>query len=184
LPQMADESARRYVFVAIDRATRWVFVAIKHRKTAAAAQSFLNALTRAAPFRIRTLLTDNGKEFTDRLFGKRVKEASGQHEFDALCQALGIEHRLTRPRTPQTNGMVERFNGRIEQVLRSHHFNSAEDLEKTLLRYVWLYNQHLPQKALNHEAPIQAMKRWQQSHPHLFQKSVRNHPGPDTYLFA
>lgn len=55
-----------------------MFVAIKHRKTAAAAQSFLNALTRAAPFRIRTLLTDNGKEFTDRLFGKRVKEASGQ----------------------------------------------------------------------------------------------------------
>lgn len=182
LPQMADESARRYVFVAIDRATRWVFVAIKNRKTAAAAQSFLNALTRAAPFRIRTLLTDNGKEFTDRLFGKRMKEASGQHEFDALCEALGIEHRLTRPRTPQTNGMVERFNGRIEQVLRSHHFNSSEDLEKTLLRYVWLYNQHLPQKALNHEAPIQAMKRWQQSHPHLFQKSVRNHPGPDTYV--
>lgn len=180
LPQMADERARRYVFVAIDRAKRWVFVAIKSRKTAAAAQSFLNALMRAAPFRIRTLLADNGKEFTDRLFGKGVKEARDQHKFDALCAALGIEHRLTRPRTLQTNGMVERFNGRREQVLRSHHFNSAEDLEKALLRYVWLYNQHLPQKALNHEALIQTMKRLHQSHPHLFQKSVRNHPRPDT----
>ena len=136
-------------------------------------------MARAAPFRIHTLLTDNGKEFTDRLFGKRERDATGQHEFDALCQALGIEHRLTRPRTPQTNGMVERFNGRLEQVLRSHHFNSAEDLEQTLLRYAWLYNHHLPQKSLNHEAPIQAMKRWQHSHPHLFQKQVRNHPGPD-----
>lgn len=179
LPQMADESGRRYVFVAIDRATRWVFVQIKTHKTAAAARAFLNALSRAAPFKIRTLLTDNGKEFTDRLFGKRERDASGQHEFDALCEALGIEHRLTRPRTPQTNGMVERFNGRLAQLLRTHRFSSAEDLETTLLRYVWLYNQHLPQKSLNHEAPIQAMKRWQQAHPDLFVKKVRNHPGPD-----
>lgn len=180
LPQMADETARRYVFVAIDRATRWVYIQIKANKTAASARAFLNALHKAAPFHIRTILTDNGKEFTDRLFGKRSQDASGEHEFDALCQALEIDHRLTRPRTPQTNGMVERFNGRLEQVLRSHHFNSAEDLATTLHRYVWLYNQQLPQKALNHEAPIQAMKRWQASHPELFSRQVRNHPGPDT----
>jgi transposase InsO family protein len=177
---MADETARRYVFVAIDRATRWVYIALKGHKTAAAARSFLNAVHKAAPFTIKTLLTDNGKEFTDRLFGQRAKEASGQHEFDALCESLGIEHRLTKPKTPQTNGMVERFNGRLAQVLRSHHFNSADDLEKTLLRYVWLYNQHLPQKALNHETPVQALKRWQTSHPHLFLKTVRNQAGPDS----
>ena len=180
LPQMTDETARRYVFVAIDRATRWVFIAIKGHKTAAAARSFLNAVAKAVPFKIKTLLTDNGKEFTDRLFGRRAKDASGAHEFDALCTALGIEHRLTKPKSPQTNGMVERFNGRLEQVLRSHHFNSADDLEKTLHRFVWLYNQHLPQKNLNHETPVQALKRWKNSHPHLFLKEVRNHPGPDT----
>jgi transposase InsO family protein len=97
LPQMADETRRRYLFVAIDRATRWV--------------------------------TDNGKEFTDRLL-YRDKQASGQHEFDQLCAALTIEHRLTRPRTPQTNGMVERFNGRIADILKTHHFMSGEDLNK------------------------------------------------------
>ena len=180
LPQMADEKARRYVFVAIDRATRWVLIAIKSNKTAAADRSFLNAVAKAAPFKIKTLLTDNGKEFTDRLFGKHVKDASGEHEFDTLCHARGIEHRLTKPRTPKTNGTVERFNGRLEQVLRSHHFNSAEDLEKTLYRYVWLYNEHLPQKALNHQTPVQALKRWQKSHPDLFSKTVRNHPGSDS----
>lgn len=93
-------------------------------------------MAKAAPFRIQTLLTDNGKEFTDRLFGQRARVATGQHESDALCQALGIEHRLTRPRSPQTYGMVERFNGRREQVLRTHHFNSREELEQTLHRYV------------------------------------------------
>ena len=180
LPQMANEKSRSYVFVAIDRATRWVYICIKRSKTAAAAKSFLKALSAAAPFRIRTILTDNGKEFTDRLFGSRARDESGQHEFDALCQALEIEHRLTQPRHPQTNGMVERFNGRLEQVLRSHRFNSAEDLQATLYRYAWLYNEHLPQKGLDHRTPLQALKRWQQSHPDLFIKPVRNHPGPDT----
>ena len=103
-------------------------------KTAASARAFLTALAKAAPCHIRTILTDNGKEFTDLLFGKLAKDASGEHEFDQLCEALGIEHRLTKPRTPRTNGMVERFNGRIEQVLRTHHFKSGEDLETTLLR--------------------------------------------------
>ena len=84
---------------------------------------------------------------------------------DQLCQALGIEHRLTQPRTPQTNGMVEGFNGRLRQVLRSHHLNSAEDLEKTLHRFVWLYNRHLPQKALGHTAPVQALKDWKMKTP-------------------
>ena len=46
-------------------------------------------------------------------------------------------------RTPRTNGMVERFNGRIADVLKTHRFNSAEDLEQTLMRYVALYNHQL-----------------------------------------
>ena len=93
------------------------------------------------------VLTDNGKAFTDRLFGLRKRAATGQHEFDLLCAELGIEHRLAPPMHPQTNGMVERFNGRIEDVLQSHRFHSGEDLEQTILRYVHLYNTQLPQSA-------------------------------------
>nr|WP_018289602.1 integrase core domain-containing protein [Verrucomicrobium sp. 3C] len=130
--------------------------------------------------KIRTILIDNGKECTDRVFGQEPKDATGSHEFDALCQALGIEHRLTKPKTPRTNGMVEGFNGRLAQILRTHHFPSSLDLKTTLHRYAWLYNEHLPQKSLNHQTPLQALKTWQQSHPQLFQKTVRNHPGPDT----
>jgi transposase InsO family protein len=125
LPQMADEPRRRYLFVAIDRATRWVFVAIKPNRTAKAATAFLAALHRACPCKIQRLLTDNGKEFTDRLFASRERQPSGHHEFDLLCQTLGIEHRLTPPRRPQTNGMVERFNGRIADVLNTHRFHDA-----------------------------------------------------------
>ena len=41
--------------------------------------------------------------------------------------------------------MVERFNGRIADVLRTHHFQSGKELEHTIMRYVGLYDNHLPQ---------------------------------------
>ncbi len=179
LPQMADETKRRYLFVAIDRATRWVFVQVKANKSAATARSFLKALHKACPLRIARLLTDNGKEFTDRLFASRAREPSGNHEFDRLCQELGIEHRLTRPRTPKTNGMVERFNGRIGDVLKTHRFHSGDDLEQTLLRYVHLYNHQFPQSVLKSRTPMAAMKDWHSTHPHLFSKRPYDRAGCD-----
>jgi len=122
-----------------------------------------------------------GKEFTDRLFGLRKRAATGEHEFDKLCTELSIEHRLTPPKSPQTNGMVERFNGRIEEVLQSHHFRSGEELETTLHRYVWLYNQQLPQSALGSKSPLQAMKDWHKLKPQLFRKQPYYLPGCDIY---
>jgi transposase InsO family protein len=180
LPQMADQSQRSYLFVAIDRATRWVFVQITSDKTAASARRFLAALHKACPIKITRLLTDNGKEFTDRLFASRARDATGAHEFDQLCASLGIEHRLTKPRSPQTNGMVERFNGRISEVLATHHFNSAEDLSQTLLRYVALYNHQLPQTALKSKTPYQTLKDWYASHPHLFHRRPYDRAGCDS----
>ncbi len=104
---------------------------------------------------------------------------AGEHEFDTLCAALDIDYRLTPPKSPQANGMVERFNGRIEEVLQSHHFRSGEELETTLLRYVWLYNQQLPQSALGTKTPLQAMKDWHKLKPELFKKQPCHLPGCD-----
>jgi transposase InsO family protein len=180
LPRMPDESQRRYLFVAIDRATRWVYLELKAHKSARAASAFLKAVRAKAPFRIRTLLTDNDRAFTDRLAAKH-RQSSGEHAFDTLCAEAGIEHRLSPVRHPQTNGMVERFNGRISEVLATHRFDSRADLQTTLQRYCHLYNHHIPQKALHQRTPIQALKDWQKSHPQLFIRQVRNHPGPDNY---
>jgi hypothetical protein len=95
-------------------------------KTVANARRFLRDLHRACPIRIAKILPpshrlqandcramDNGKEFTDRLFASRVRAPSGEHEFDWLCTELGTklgtklgtEHRLTPPKSPQTNGI-------------------------------------------------------------------------------
>ena len=116
LPQMPDEAARRYLFVAIDRATRWVFMHIYADQSDASSVNFLNRLYEAAPMKITKLLTDNGSQFTDRFTSKK-REPSGKHKFDVRCKVLNIEHRLCPPRHPQTNGMVERFNGRLSELV-------------------------------------------------------------------
>ncbi|HYE36736.1 MAG TPA: hypothetical protein VEB01_15150, partial [Methylocaldum sp.] len=50
--------------------------------------------------------------------------------------------------------------------------------------YVALYNQHIPQRALGHLTPVQALKNWQTSHPHLFRKKVYKQAGLDSYPVA
>jgi len=115
-----------------------MFIRFYRSETAANARRFLRDLERICPIRIGTILTDNGKDFTDRLFGLRKRNPTGRHEFDQLCADFGIEHRLAPSAHPQTNGMVERFNGRIKEVLWSHHFRSGKELETTLHRYLLL----------------------------------------------
>lgn len=146
----------------------------------AACCAILGATQAAITFNSASFPTYYGKAFTDRLFGLRKRAATGQHEFDLLCAELGIEHRLTPPMRPQTNGMVERFNGRIEDVLQSHRFRSGEDLAQTILRYVHLYNSQLPQAALKGRSPVEALKDWQRRCPDIFRKRVYNHVGCDT----
>lgn len=72
--------------------------------------------------------------------------------------------------------MVERFNGRIADVLKTHRFNSRDDMQQTLQRYVALYNQQLPQSALGSKTLMQAMKEWYQERPDLFLKRQDDRP--------
>jgi hypothetical protein len=75
--------------------------------------------------------------------------------------------------------MVERVNGRIEEVPQSHHFRSGEELENTPHRYAWPYNQQLPQPALGSKTPLQAMKDWHKLRPDPFKKQPYFLPGCD-----
>ena len=173
---MPGETSRRYLFVAIDRATRWVFLHIYGDMTDKSSVDFLRRLKLASPIKIIKLLTDNGSQFTDR-FTTKERKPSGQHAFDKGCAAMGIEHRLAPPRHPQTNGMVELFNGRISELLQQTRFDSRADLETTLLNYLKLYNHHIPQRAIGAKTPIQALKEWQQKKPELFVKRVYDQTG-------
>ena len=180
LPQMPDEDARQYLFAAIDRATRWVYVEILPNKSAEHASAFLKRLLKAAPFNITQVLTDNGKEFTDRVCATGQREPTGNHPFDQVCAEHTIDHRLITPRHPQTNGMIQRFKGRISEVLNTTRFQSGEHLRDTLTRYAKLYNHHIPQRALKHVSPFECLKSWYRQRPELFHKHPYNQAGLDT----
>lgn len=95
-----------------------MFIQIKPNKTPHAARAFLNAVHRAAPFAVCTLLTYTATSSPTGC-SDNAQVGLGQHEFDATCDTLGIEHRRKRSRTSQTSGKVKRCDGRLEQ-LRSY----------------------------------------------------------------
>ncbi len=179
LPKMPEEN-RSYLFVAIDRATRWVFMDFYPDKTAKSATAFLKKLLKQAPFVINKVLTDNGKEFTDR-FNMPDKKPSRRHQFDQICNKYNIEHRLIKPGRPQTNGMVERFNGRIKQVILTTKFNDLNDMHKTLMSYLYTYNYLIPQRALNGKTPIEKLQEYYEEHPKIFKINPANQPKPNNY---
>ena len=88
----------------------------------------------------------------------------GEHPFDKVCATHAIEHRLTRPYRPQTNGLVERFNRRIAEAIRrqpkrgiAHRlFASHEQRNAFLIGFVKDYNR-TRLKCLGYQAPIQAL---------------------------
>ncbi len=164
----ALQKHKSYVFVAIDRATRYVFVEIHPKRDAMTAEGFLKRFLDHFPHRVHTILTDNGSEFTDRfavdMRDKPHDRPSGRHPFDRLCAKHQIEHRLTKPFHPQTNGLLERFNRRIvEAIARQPKRGSANRLfashaerDAFLLGFVNDYNR-TRLKCLGYRAPNQAL---------------------------
>jgi len=180
LPQMPDEPKRKYLYVAIDRATRWVYHEILPDKSSASAAGFLERLVEACPLKIAKVLTDNGSEFSDRFVHGRERAPTGKHVFDRVCADHGIEHRLSPPWHPQTNGMVERYNGRITDQLARTRFDSSQALADGLNGYREVYVNHIPQRALGHVTPRAALLDWFQKRPDLFRNDPHNLPGLDS----
>ena len=86
----ALQRRKSYAFVAIDRATRYVYVEIHSRRDAETAAGFLKRFLAHFPHEVHTILTDNGSEFTDRfavdMKNKPPGRPSGNHPFDRLCK--------------------------------------------------------------------------------------------------
>jgi IS30 family transposase len=91
--------------VARDRASRWVYIAIKPNKIAEYAADFLQEIKKDFLGEIKIILTDNGKEFTDRFCAIGERKSTGNHLFDKACTDNNIENKLTKPFSPQTNCM-------------------------------------------------------------------------------
>jgi len=101
-----------YLFVAIDRTSKFAFVELHQKAGKMAAAAFLRNLIAAVPYKLHTVLTDNGIQFTNH---ERHVYAF-EHIFDRACREHQIEHRLTKIKHPWTNGQVERMNRTIKEA--------------------------------------------------------------------
>ncbi|MGN6172736.1 MAG: IS481 family transposase [Streptosporangiaceae bacterium] len=97
------------------------------------------------------VLTDNGKQFTDR-FGK-----SGEVLFDRICRDNGIIHRLTAPRHPTTTGKVERFHGSLRRELLNDKvpFADLAAAQAAVDKWVSEYNTTRPHQSLGMASPAE-----------------------------
>ncbi len=92
-----------YQWTAIDECTRIRFVYGFEEHTPENSVKFLNMIVNVFPFKIQTIQTDNGTEFTYKYISETEK-----CPFEKRLENLKIKHVLIPPRTPWHNGKVER----------------------------------------------------------------------------
>ena len=112
IAEVRTEEGKLYLFVAIDRTSKFALrPACTRRQRARPRSTSSQALIEAVPYKIHTVLTDNGIQFGDMpSTALQARRPLPVHMFDRVCREHGIEHRLTKPNHPWTNGQVERMN--------------------------------------------------------------------------
>ena len=151
IAEVRTEQGKLYLFVAIDRTSKFAFVELHEKATRRVAGDFLRHLAAAVPYKITTVLTDNGTHFTEPtgdgwtpedIRAMRAEKVPFRcHSFELACADLDIEHRLTKPRHPWTNGQVERMNRTIKDAtVKRFHYDSHDQLRQHLADFVAAYN--------------------------------------------
>lgn len=170
IAEVRTAEGKLYLYVAIDRTSKFAFVQLVTRTGRTSASAFLDALVAAVPYKIHTVLTDNGIQFT---FPPRYANGPTAqyvtHMFDMRCQEHGIEHRLTRIKHPWTNGQVERMNRTIkEATVKRYHYDSHRQLETHLHDFIDAYNYGRRLKTLKGLTPFEYICKIWTSEPERF----------------
>lgn len=124
----------------IDTYTKVAFAKIYDRKHALVAADMLN--DRVLPFyeeygvRLLRILTDRGTEYCG---------ARDHHEFELYLALEDIDHAKTKARSPQTNGICERFNRTVQDefyaiAFRKKIYTSLEQIQTDLDEWIDHYN--------------------------------------------
>jgi transposase-like protein len=155
IAQLATAEGKASLFVAVERKTRYAYAELYEKMNTENTVQFLKNFIAAVPFKIHTVLTDNGAQFTYRLLARHLQPKDGKtHPFDDLCAQRGIRHRLTQFNHPWTNGLVERMNRSIkEQTVKIYFYEKLHELRKHLELWLLAYNFQKKLKSLNYQAP-------------------------------
>lgn len=137
IAEVQTEEGKLYLFVAIDRTSKFAYAELHERATRLIARAFLEHLIEAVPYKIFCVLTDNGIQFAKR----EGTEEYAVIPFDRVCLAEGIDHRLTKIKHPWTNGQVERMNRTLkEATVKKYYYQTHEQLKSHMHGFLMAYN--------------------------------------------
>jgi transposase InsO family protein len=111
----------KVIYTIIDDATRWAFVWSYSKANADNTIDFVERAIRRAPFMIQKIRTDQGREFTNLMLRKLLKEHN-------------INHRLNTPYCPEENGKIERFHGTLNQKAFRYGFPPSQTIDQMQYR--------------------------------------------------
>ena len=149
-----------HMFLAIDRVSKFTYVEFRDDVGKMNGAAFLRSVIEAFPYKLHTVLTDNGMAFADLPKNRhsRMQKWLGPHIFDRVCVEHGIEHKLTKPYHPWTNGQAERMNRTIKDAtIKAFHYPDLNSLKAHVLAFVSAYNFAKHLKALRWRTPFQAI---------------------------
>jgi Integrase core domain len=109
IAEVQTAQGKLYLFVAIDRTSKFAFAQLVEKANRVTASAFLVALIAAVPYKIHTVLTDNGIQF--RLPPRYADGPTARyvtHMFDMRCRENGIEHRFTKINHPWTTDVIDK----------------------------------------------------------------------------
>ena len=170
IAEVRTQEGKLYLFVAIDRTSKFAFVALHEKADRPTSAQFLKALIAAVPYRVHTVLTDNGLQFTDlQRIRERQTARHRAHPFGETCQANSIEHRLTKPNHPWTNGQVERMNRTLkEATVKRYHYENHAQLRSHVADFVSAYNFARRLKTLKGLTPYEHICQMWEKQPNYF----------------
>ncbi|NEI32460.1 IS481 family transposase [Rhizobium leguminosarum] len=172
IAEVRTEQGKLHMFVAIDRTSKFAYVELHEKAPTAVSREFLLRLITADPYKIHTVLTDNGIQFTTPGAGGSavplIKEAiaNGEifraHAFEYTCAKNDIEHRTTKPKHPWTNGQVERMNRTIKDAtVKRYYYENHDQLRQHLADFVAAHNFGRRLKTLKGLTPYEFIcKQW------------------------
>lgn len=137
IAEVHTEEGRLYLFVAIDRTCKFAYAELQPQAMKTVAAQFLRHLIAAVPYKIHTVLTDNGIQFTNR----QLDQYAFQHIFARVCQEHGIEHHLTKTNHPWTNGHVERMNRTLKEApVKRFYYQTHQHLKEHFYAFLMADN--------------------------------------------
>ena len=168
IAELRTNEGKLYLFVAIDRTSKFAVAQLVDKANRKTAWEFLETVLEAVPYKVHTILTDNDIQFCEQPRNRNTAY-SRPMRFDMICAANGIEHRLTKPNHPWTNGQIERMNRTIKDAtVKRYHYDSHDHLRKHLSDFLDAYNYARRLKTLSGLTPYEYICKIWTSEPDRF----------------